>query len=105
MDRLKRGLVDSFVGAICIGWMLAQGFLHLVAALVLPVNQWIVRQALLDARGRADDPGRYKVENSLPDLASAIVIFVIAYVLLRWLYFKPVAEVPAQDAPAAANLE
>jgi len=41
--RLKRALVESFVGAIALGWLFAQGIIHFVGVFSSPVAAWIRR--------------------------------------------------------------
>jgi hypothetical protein len=41
LRRLKRVLVESFVGAIALGYLLAQGLLHFVYIFTSPFSEWL----------------------------------------------------------------
>ena len=43
LERLKRALVESFVGAIALGYLLAQGILHFVNIFASPIAGWVSR--------------------------------------------------------------
>jgi hypothetical protein len=43
-DRLKQALVESYVGAIVLGYLFAQGILHFVDIFTTPVAGWISRK-------------------------------------------------------------
>ena len=43
-ERLKKSLVDSFVGAIALGFVFAQGILHFASMFSAPFNGWIMRR-------------------------------------------------------------
>ncbi len=43
VDRLKRILVESFIGAIALGYMLAEVVLYFVSVFTSPVSTWATR--------------------------------------------------------------
>jgi hypothetical protein len=93
-ERLKRALVESYVGAIGLGYLLAQCILHFVSIFAAPVAGWVSRNDY-----RAIIPGGaavagFSVKDALPDLSRFVLLFVVWYVLVRWLYFTP----PKTDA-------
>jgi len=94
LDRLKRALVESFVGAIALGYLLAQGILHFVNIFASPIAGWVAGnyyKGLMD-KGLTANAGRTSqsaLQYALPELARFLLVFVLFYVLLRWLYFKP----------------
>ena len=42
-ERLRRTLVETFVGAIALGYLLAQGILHFANIFTSPVTGWVAR--------------------------------------------------------------
>jgi hypothetical protein len=42
-ERLKRALVESFMGAIALGYLLAQCILHFVNIFASPIAGWVSR--------------------------------------------------------------
>jgi hypothetical protein len=93
-ERLKGALLESFVGAIALGYLLAQCILHFVGIFASPISGWVSRNDY-----RAIIPGGaglagFSLKDALPDLSRFAVLFVVWYVLVRWLYFTP----PKTDA-------
>jgi hypothetical protein len=98
-DRLKRALVESYVGAIALGYLLAQCIMHFVNIFAAPVAGWVSRNDY-----RAIIPGGatlvgFSLKDALPDLSRFLLLFVVWYVLVRWLYFTP----PKTDASGLAR--
>ena len=89
-DRLKRALVESFVGAIGLGWIFAQGVLHFADIFTAPIAGWIVRDEYKQFADHVAVPSGLLLRDALPELVRAFFLLLIGYVLLRWLYFKPV---------------
>jgi ABC-type spermidine/putrescine transport system permease subunit II len=84
-DRLKRTLVDSFVGAIALGYLFAEVVLYFVNVFTAPVAGWVRRK---EFPGTTPTAGLSLQAAVLP-LISFVVLLLIWYVLLRWLYFTP----------------
>jgi hypothetical protein len=102
-ERLKRSLVDSYVGAIAMGWLLATAVLDFVSIFSSPVQFWISRNEYrtLNSNG----PVGFQPQDALPEVVKTILVLILWYVLFRWLYFKPVKissaeaslDVPSKD--------
>ena len=98
-ERLKGAIVKSYVGAIALGYLLAQCVLHFVNIFAAPVAGWVSRNAY-----RAIMPGSaalvgFSLKDALPDLSRFVVLFVVWYLLLRWLYFTPLKTDASQPVP------
>lgn len=88
-DRAKKALVESYVGAIALGYMFAQGVLHFVNIFASPVATWVSRRQYSGLVPGASVPAGFPWDASLPE---AIRFFLLSFVwslLLHWLYFKP----------------
>ena len=96
-DRLRRALVESFVGAIGLGWIFAQGVLHFSGIFTAPIAGWIVRDEYKQFADHGAAPSGFLLRDAFPELVRAFSLLLIGYVLLRWLYFKSV-EVKAVEA-------
>ena len=90
LKRLKAVLVNSFVGAIAIGWVFAQGVLHFAYVFSAPVAAWLTRREYQGIADRAVMPTAFSLQDALPELARSLSLLLVAYLLLRWLYFKPI---------------
>ena len=98
-ERLKRALVESFVGAIALGYLLAQCILHFVNIFASPIAGWVSRNDY-----RAIVPGGaalagFSPRDALPDLSRSVVLFLVWYLLVRWLYFTPPKTGASEPAP------
>jgi hypothetical protein len=89
LKRLKTALVTSFVGAIALGWLFAQGILHFAYIFSAPVVAWLVRREYRGMIEHADAVRGFSFQDALPDLAKSFFLLLAGYLLLRWLYFTP----------------
>jgi hypothetical protein len=97
IDRLKQVLVESFIGAIALGYLLAEAVLYFVRVFDSPVAALATRNLY---RGLV--PGTTAFSNSpLQAAVSPAVAFVLLllvwYLLLRWLYFTPLKKESAPN--------
>lgn len=78
------------MGAIALGYLLAQSVLHFVNIFASPVAAWVshneYRALMANASTTPASPMRY----ALPDLARFVILMPVWYLLMRWLYFKPI---------------
>lgn len=101
LDRVKRVLVDSYIGAIALGYLLAEAVLSFVNIFEAPVAAWAGRKVF----PQTITPGvtlsaKSPLNLSIPQLVAFLVLIVVWYVLLRWLYLGPSGEAKAeQQAP------
>ena len=91
-ERLKRTLVESYVGAIALGYLLAQVILHFVEIFASPVAVWVSRNYYQSIVPRTTPSAGLSFQDALPELERFLVLLLVWYLLLRWLYFKPVKE-------------
>ncbi len=98
LNRLKRSLVESFVGAICLGYLFAQGLIHLAYVVTAPLTGWISRKEYSALTLRPEISTRFYFQDALPELARAVSLLLLGYILLRWLYFNPVARETADNS-------
>lgn len=99
IGRLRTALVESYVGAILAGWLFAEGLIHAVRVVTSPLVTW---EGTMFARSlMAYHPPRepFPWGAALPEALSALLLLVIAYGILRWLYYeKPNRQ---EERPAA----
>jgi hypothetical protein len=98
-SKMKRGLVESYVGAIGLGWMLAQIVAHLVNVFATPMANWISRREYASFGIHPSPPLGFRFQDGLPELIRFIFYLLIWYVLMRWLYLTPNSK-PATVAEA-----
>lgn len=98
LKRLRDILVRSFVGALALGWVFAQAIMHFSYMIAAPMTQWLARREYNRLTLRADISTRFSVLDAVPELLQSLVLFVVGYILLRWLYFRPLAD-PATSPP------
>lgn len=96
--RLKRALVESFVGAVALGWIFANGIIHFAGIFASPVADWVTRSEYRRLPGTTAIPADLLLRDALPELIRSFLLLLAGYVLLRWLYFKPLQETTAESA-------
>lgn len=103
-SRVKRTLVESYVGALALGWIFAWAILDFVSIFSAPVTNWISRNEYRQTKvpGLEAIPGSLFLKDALPYIMASFGLFLIGYLLLRWLYFKPLPE-STQSVPTIAE--
>jgi hypothetical protein len=97
--KLRRILVETFIGALALGWMLAEIINHFVNIFASPVATWIGRSEFHDVLRAGNYPTEgFLFQDALPELLRFVILLTVWYALVRWLYFKPL-EGSASDAP------
>jgi hypothetical protein len=97
--RLKKALVESFVGAIALGWVFAQGILHFANIFATPLASWITRGEYRGLSNSVTLPSGFLFRDALPDLIRSFFMLLMGYILLRWLYFKSLATPAPETTP------
>jgi predicted Kef-type K+ transport protein len=102
LDRIKKALVESFAGAIAIGWLLSEGIYHCAALIVSPLTIWAqmkLEQEQNPSRSILyEQPQRFPYEQVGSQVLLILILLLLAFLLLRWLYIEP-APVQALDEP------
>jgi hypothetical protein len=97
--KLRQILTESFVGAIALGWMLAEIVAHFVNVFAAPVASWIGRTEYRDVLRTNNYPTEgFLLQDGLPELIRFVVLLIVWYVLVRWLYFKPDTNAASESA-------
>ena len=102
LDNLKRALVESYVGAIALGYLLARSILHFVNIFASPVMGWVTRNEYREMMPNMSLLSHSPLEYAVPELVRFALLLAIWYVLLRWLYLKPFKQEAVGQVP---NLE
>ena len=104
LERMKRALVDSYVGAIALGYLLAQDVSHLVGVFSSPLAGWVTRRQYRDIVPRNGSLPGFSLQDALPELVRFLALLLVWYLLVRWLYFKPIGKAPnAEPNPEQAD--
>ena len=95
-ERFKRVLVESYIGAIALGYMLAEDIVHFVNIFSSPVVAWVTRNEYREFEPRPAGSGGFSLEAALPELMGFLVLLLVWYALFRWLYLKPFQKGPSE---------
>ena len=99
-ERLKMALVKSFVGAIGLGYLLAQCVLHFVGIFASPIAAWISRNDYRAIMPNGAALAGLSFKDALPDLSRFVVLSLVWYLLMRWLYFTHPRTAASEPAPS-----
>jgi predicted Kef-type K+ transport protein len=86
--RLKRGLVESYVGAIALGYLLAESVLYLMYVVAAPVTAWAAQQRYRTPASSQIFWANLARADAIEPLVKFILLLVFWYVLFRWLYLS-----------------
>lgn len=87
--RLKKTLVESYVGTIALGWIFAQSILHLINVITAPLGAWEQQQLMTKMHMADASHAPVSLLLYLPELIAAIALALVGLLLLRWLYYSP----------------
>jgi hypothetical protein len=92
IERFRRTVVDSYVGAIALGYVLAQAILHLAGTASAPFEDWAFRRVA--AGSRLHYPSHWLLLTSLSELTASFLLGLLWYLVFRWLYLRPSPKEP-----------
>jgi hypothetical protein len=98
-DRLKQALVESYVGAVALGYLFAQGVLHFVNIFASPIAGWVSRKQYGGLLPRPSSLPGFSLQDALPELVRFVLLLLVWYVLLRWLYLRPLKRETSDRVP------
>jgi hypothetical protein len=85
LKRLKRSLVESYVGAIALGYLLAEVILYFTYIFSSPVTAWLSQENYRRIRPETVPSPIFSFKYALPNLIAFVLLLVVWYILLRWL--------------------
>lgn len=103
LEQIKKALVDSYIGAIGLGWMFAQTILHFAYIFSAPITGWLTRRQYHGFVEHETVRG-FLLRDSLPELLKFSSLLIVGYLLLRWLYFEPLGG-PSSTVPSAGGAD
>jgi Zn-dependent protease len=87
--NIKTALVDSFVGAIALGSLFAYGVMRFVDIFIEPITHWITQRQFWEMSNHNSAPPPFPYQFAFTNLLTSAILLLIAYGLLRWLYYSP----------------
>jgi hypothetical protein len=98
---LKTALVDSYVGAIALGYLLGEGAEQVAMVITAPFSEWAALKELHRVSPQSTpDPG-FSLQTSLSPLFHGVFFVFIGLALLRWLYYPAKVKVPSEGTGQA----
>jgi hypothetical protein len=98
---LKTALVDSYVGAIALGYLLGEGVEQIAMVFTAPFSEWITLQELRRLSLPNESSAGFSLRASLPSLAHGVFFILIGLALLRWLYYPAKVKAPSESTAEA----
>jgi hypothetical protein len=95
-EVIREILRHEYIGAITIGFLLAQSAIHLITAIVQPLSFYLEPGRSSILTGDRSFPWERLV---LPNVVSAVLLFIVAFALIRWLYLGRFGMVAAENPP------
>jgi hypothetical protein len=91
LERFRSALVKSYVGAIAIGWLVAQGLTDAVNIFASPLMMWFTQKLFPQPSSLFSSPRNpgFPYWLALPPFVRASLLLLIAFLMLRWLYWEP----------------
>jgi nitric oxide reductase large subunit len=104
IKRFKRAVVDSFIGAIALGYLLAQAILYFGGIFATPFAGWISRRQYGGLVPHSAPLPGFSLQDAMPDAIRFLVLLLVWFALLWWLYLTP-PQKDEIDAQALSNPE
>ena len=92
-ERWRKVLVDTYISALALGYLLAADIIHFVNMFAAPVASWISRKQYGSITHTI--PVNFSLQDALPELLRFMGILLVWLVLMRWLYVKPAKTNPS----------
>jgi hypothetical protein len=94
LDRIKKALVESFVGVIIVGGLFVSGITSCVSGIAAPLANWLTEsiQRAKNPVGYPAQPPQFLYQLFFREWITSALILLVAFLLLRWLYIEPAAE-------------
>ena len=89
LERCKQAIVESYIGAVALGLLLAQTVEHFVGVFAAPIATWVSQKNYRAMTQKPTGPLGLPFEAALPEAVRTILLLLLVYCLIRWLYFKP----------------
>jgi hypothetical protein len=90
LKRLKAALVNSYVGAIATGWLVADGISGIISVVSRPLQIWYTILFYRELLPSERLPTReLTLFTAMTDLAVGLLRLLVALSLARWLYWDP----------------
>ncbi|SRR5579884_2333713 len=85
LERLRSILVESFVGAIGLGFLISQTLAHFANTLAYAASNWLVQSSSINGVMVR----RFNAETIIVEFVRGVFLLLVGYLLLYWLYFFP----------------
>lgn len=88
LKRMKKALVESYVGAIALGYVLAEVIFAFANIFASPIENW-VDQVDYQRLTRVEFPSAtIQFHEAWPPLVRCLSYLIVGYILFRWLYLE-----------------
>ena len=96
LERLRRTIVETYIGVVALGYLLAEIMIYFIQVFAGPVEIW-AQQKWLEPLRRAMDPVRPQpaidvfsivLPAALPNMIRVLGLSLIWWFLFRWLYLR-----------------
>lgn len=104
LKRLKRTIVETYIGAIALGYLLAESILYFTYIFSSPVTAWLSQENYRRIHPETAASPSFSLQYALPNLITFISLLLVWYVLVRWLYFKPLENETSERAPSQQHV-
>jgi hypothetical protein len=85
--RPRSALVETFVGAVGLGYLLAQCVIHFVGTFTYPIAKWIARNEYRGVLPNGSALPGFVFRDALPEFGEFLLLLLVWYLLFRWLYY------------------
>lgn len=94
-NRVKRALIESYIGAIALGYLLAECVLHLAGTFAEPLTEWASQRRMqyLMPNTVTEKPV-FSLAGADAEFVRFLVLLLVWYLLLRWLYLSKKVDLP-----------
>ena len=89
LERFRQAIAESYIGAVALGLLLAKTIEHFVGIVDAPIAAWVSQRNYREMTQKTTGSVGFPLEAALPEAVSAILLLLLAYFLIRWLYFNP----------------
>ena len=101
--RVKQAVVESYIGAIALGYLLAQVVWHFVDVFAAPLTFWASGKEMAQMTGHSNPAPFIAYRDAIPEMVRFVLLLLIWCILVPWLYYGPVeGRATSENDPAPA---
>ncbi|HLK09558.1 MAG TPA: hypothetical protein VKV30_16505 [Candidatus Angelobacter sp.] len=102
MNRIREVLRNEYIGAVAIGFLLAQLIVIVISLIMRPINFYLERAASPTSVFGHSKTDTFPWSSLIGPVINMLLLGLISFLFLRFLYLKPTGDKADKGAPGVS---